>query len=54
MKQINLLLKKDRIEKASEFKTKKDILGLASSLFVAGIIYAVFIYVFINFAKIYI
>lgn len=54
MRQINLLFKKDRIEKSSELKNKKDLLGVFTSLLITGIIYAVFIYVFTNFAKVYI
>lgn len=54
MQHIKLLLKKDTIENVSSFKVKKDILGILTSLLLIVVIYGVFIYVFNNFAKLYV
>jgi ABC-2 type transport system permease protein len=54
MQHIKLLLKKDTIENVSSLKIKKDILGILTSLLLVVIIYGVFIYVFNNFAKLYV
>ena len=55
MKKIYLLFKKDFIESLASFRVeKKDILGFISSSVLMALIYGVFIFVFNNFAKMYI
>lgn len=54
MQSIKLLFKKDAIENSSSLKVKKDILGIITSMLLIVCVYGVFIYVFNNFAKIYI
>lgn len=54
MQYIKLLFKKDTIENVSSLKVKKDILGVITSLLLITLVYGVFIYVFKNFAKIYV
>lgn len=54
MQYIKLLLKKDIIENISSLKIKKDLLGILTSILLVIAIYGVFIYVFANFASIYI
>ena len=53
MQHIKLLFKRDFVEVFSSLKKKKDILGIFSSFILLMVIYGVFIYVFSNFAKMY-
>lgn len=54
MKLIKLLFKRDLMENVSSLKKKTDIIGLFSSMLLILLVYGVFIYVFNNFAKMYI
>lgn len=53
MRLVKLLFKRDILEEVSSLKKKADIIGMISSLLLILVVYAVFIYVFRNFANMY-